>query len=129
MEAERDFEKLEVLEKNRLQERAYFMSYTQKNKAFSYEQVNANGFTLLNGMWKFNYAQTSQLSPYHFYEEDYDDSNWSEVQVSSNWQLEGYGHPHYTNVQYPFPINPPHIPTDNPTGSYRRKFHVTSDML
>src|SRR5699024_12873278 len=78
---------------------------------------------------KFDYAQTTQLSPDQFYEEDYDDSNGEDIQVPSNWQLEGYRHPHYTNVQYPFPINPPHIPTDNPTGSYRRKFHVTSDML
>ena len=32
--------------------------------------------------------------------------------------------PHYTNVQYPFVIDPPHVPSDNPTGSYRRWFDL-----
>ena len=30
----------------------------------------------------------------------------------------------YTNVIYPFPVIPPFVPTDNPTGTYRRSFMV-----
>ena len=33
-----------------------------------------------------------------------------------NWQMKGYGHPHYTNSIYPFPVNPPFVPSENPTG-------------
>ena len=32
----------------------------------------------------------------------------------------GRGRPIYTNVQYPFPIDPPHVPDENPTGDHRR---------
>ena len=46
--------------------------------------------------------------------------------MPSNWELEGYGYPIYTNVQYPFrPTDPPHVPDDdNPVGSYRTTFRV-----
>lgn len=43
--------------------------------------------------------------------------------------MHGYGKPHYTNVQYPFPVDPPHIPTENPTGSYRKDFYVSKEMI
>ena len=37
----------------------------------------------------------------------------------------GYGVPIYTNVNYPFPKNPPYIPhDDNPTGCYRHTFNI-----
>ncbi|GJP68813.1 hypothetical protein CLOP_g25467 [Closterium sp. NIES-67] len=32
--------------------------------------------------------------------------------------------PIYTNIQYPFPIQPPFVPTDNPTACYRRRFSL-----
>ena len=45
--------------------------------------------------------------------------------MPSHWVLAGdgaYGKPIYTNVIYPFPVDPPHIPDENPTGEYRRRF-------
>jgi beta-galactosidase len=42
--------------------------------------------------------------------------------VPSHWQLHGYGAPAYTNVLYPFPVEPPEVPDENPTGDYRRTF-------
>ena len=36
----------------------------------------------------------------------------------------GYGRPIYTNVRYPFPVDPPYVPDDNPTGDYRRSFQL-----
>lgn len=59
--------------------------------------------------------------------EDYDDQGWDEMPVPSHWVLHGagrYGRPIYTNVQYPFPLDPPHVPDENPTGDYRRRFDV-----
>lgn len=58
---------------------------------------------------------------------DYDDSSWDDITVPSHWVLTGdgrYGHPIYTNVQYPFPIDVPHVPDENPTGEYRRTITV-----
>lgn len=47
--------------------------------------------------------------------------------VPSNWQMHGYGIPHYTNVNYPYPVDPPFVPTANPVGLYRRTFEVPAD--
>ncbi|WP_425860062.1 glycoside hydrolase family 2 TIM barrel-domain containing protein [Arthrobacter sp. TWP1-1] len=59
--------------------------------------------------------------------ESFDDSEWDTLAVPSHWVLaeDGkYGRPIYTNVQYPFPIDPPFVPDANPTGDYRRSFDV-----
>ncbi|WP_082177527.1 glycoside hydrolase family 2 TIM barrel-domain containing protein [Arthrobacter sp. RIT-PI-e] len=53
---------------------------------------------------------------------DFDDSAWDTLPVPAHWVLHGHGAPIYTNVQMPFPIDPPHVPDDNPTGDYRRTF-------
>jgi hypothetical protein len=49
------------------------------------------------------------------------------IAVPSNWQMHGFDHPIYTNITYPFPINPPFVPTDNPTGCYRTVFHIPKE--
>jgi beta-galactosidase/beta-glucuronidase len=49
--------------------------------------------------------------------------------VPSHWQLYGYGTPQYTNVVYPFPAEPPRVPSDNPTGCYRRSVFVDPAWL
>ena len=61
---------------------------------------------------------------------DYDDAGWDTIAVPGHWVLTGegaYGQPIYTNVQYPFPIDPPHVPDENPTGDYRRTLTVPED--
>ena len=76
----------------------------------------------LNGDWKFILLPAPELSPDGFYESDFDDSEWNSIRVPSCWQIQGFGKMHYTDVLYPFPINPPYVPTANPTGLYRRRF-------
>lgn len=129
MSQQKDWETLTVLQRNRLPERAFFMSYKNETSALSYGRGNSYGFTLLNGVWKFHYADTPFNAPKDFYEESFNVNEWDELQVPSSWQMHGYGKPHYTNVQYPFPVDPPNIPTENPTGSYRRDFYVPKEWL
>ena len=31
---------------------------------------------------------------------------------------------HYSDLWYNFPINPPYVPTENPTGIYKRTFAI-----
>ena len=45
--------------------------------------------------------------------------DWDTIAVPGHWQLQGYGAPAYTNVRYPFPVDPPRVPDANPTGEYR----------
>jgi len=84
---------------------------------------------LLNGQWHFHYASTpADAESYtRAYEAPSDASKqWTMIQVPGHWQLQGHGIPHYTNVQFPIPVCPPFVPTENPTGTYQRTFHVPS---
>ena len=83
---------------------------------------------MLNGNWKFNWVPKPDDRPVDFYKPEFDVSHWKEIPVPSNWQLHGYGIPIYTNIVYPFKVDPPHIQHDNnPVGSYRRNFTVPED--
>jgi beta-galactosidase len=46
-----------------------------------------------------------------------------------NLERQGYGIPQYLNFIYPFPVNPPFVPLNNPTGCYRRSFTLDADIL
>ncbi len=82
----------------------------------------------LDGNWKFNWVKLPADRPAFFYRSDYDVSNWSDIPVPANWELEGFGVPIYTNIVYPFPKNPPYIDhAYNPVGSYRRNFTVDKE--
>lgn len=45
-----------------------------------------------------------------------------QIRVPGNWETQGFGQPVYTNFKYPFPVKPPYVPEDNPTGCYRLSF-------
>ncbi|QBD83177.1 DUF4981 domain-containing protein [Ktedonosporobacter rubrisoli] len=123
-QAPNDWENLQVLHRNRLPGRSYFIPYTDEAAALTYERGNSQAFQLLNGSWKFYFAHTPELVPREFFTEAFDDSEWNDIMVPGCWQLQGYGRPQYTNVVYPFPVDPPHVPTENPTGCYRRTFFI-----
>jgi beta-galactosidase/beta-glucuronidase len=72
----------------------------------------------------FYYAPTPAELPELFQDEGYNDWSWDTIPVPSNWQMHGYGKPLYTNVAYPFPVDPPHVPYENPVGLYRRAFQI-----
>src|SRR5689334_8978130 len=91
----------------------------------------------LNGQWRFRLLPGAPGTPggrgvlpageavEGVAEESLDDSGWDQIPVPAHWVLEGdgaYGRPIYTNVQFPFPTNAPHVPDQNPTGDYRRTF-------
>lgn len=75
----------------------------------------------LNGTWSFHYAQSPLESPEIV---GCNVSTWNKIQVPAHWQLQGYGKPQYTNIVYPFPVDPPHVPDINPTGTYFRTFSI-----
>lgn len=94
---------------------AYLQENRQKQRAY-YIPKNEGAYTSLNGVWDFA-----------FYEKDYAEApdRIGQITVPSCWQCEGYEKPYYTNLIYPFPVNPPFVPMDNPMGVYTRKFEIT----
>ena len=73
----------------------------------------------LNGEWAFKYVDAPELSPEGF-EQSGAREGWDKIDVPSVWQLRGYDKMHYTDVLYPFPVNPPYVPDENPTGIYKK---------
>ncbi len=122
-----DWQNPALTNRNRLPARSYFFHYPDGTSARTFERAETPWFQLLNGNWKFHYDPTPAEAPADFFRPAFDVSQWDEIAVPGNWQMQGYGAPHYTNVQFPFPVDPPHVPTENPTGSYRREFHVGDD--
>ncbi len=122
-----DWEDPKVTQHNRVPAHALLLPYRDEATALTGQRGNSPWFRLLNGNWQFHLAENPALVPEGFQESGYDATNWDELFVPSNWQLAGYGHPHYTNVIYPFPVDPPKVPTENPTGCYRRYFNIPSD--
>ena len=90
---------------NRLTTRSY---YIPKGKS---------EYNLLNGVWNFKYFSRDI---------DYNENitEWDEITVPSCWQILGYENPNYTNINYPYPCDPPYVPNDNPCGVYERKFEI-----
>lgn len=122
-----DWENPSVFQINREPARADFIPYADVNSAIADEYQRSPWFLSLNGTWKFFWSPAPAQRPEKFYMNNFDVSAWDDLQVPSNWELKGYGIPIYTNVTYPFPKNPPHIPHyDNPVGSYKRNFTIPS---
>ena len=91
-------------------------------------QVRGSAQLSLDGTWKFRYCEDPRDLTAGFEAADFDDARFDEIAVPSLWQLAGvpgpprYGLPAYTNMVYPFPVDPPHVPDRNPAGEYRRHF-------
>ncbi len=119
-----DWENPEIVHKNRMPARAYTFPYPDMDTAATFERGTSPWFKLLNGMWKFDYSETAAEAPEAFFADGFDASGWNDIPVPSSWQMQGYGKPWYTNVQYPIPVDPPRVPTENPTGSYIREFDI-----
>ncbi len=78
----------------------------------------------LDGWWRFRLAAGLHDLSGGFERTGFDDSGWAELAVPSCWQMAGHGAPAYTNVTYPFAVDPPRVPDANPTGEYRCRFAV-----
>ncbi|MFD4415526.1 glycoside hydrolase family 2 TIM barrel-domain containing protein [Streptomyces sp. NPDC058476] len=84
----------------------------------------------LNGSWRLRVSATADAEDDSFAEEGYDAGDWPEVTVPGHWVLQGggsFGSPVYTNHLYPFPVGPPRVPTENPTGDHLRFFDLPAD--
>lgn len=120
-----DWSNLAVLHKNTLPPRASFYIYENEQDALLRDVAKSKTLTL-NGIWKFKLDKYPEEPARDFFETEFDASRWGDITVPGIWQLQGYGKgPQYTNVDYPWPADPPHIPLDdNETGHYIRTFKV-----
>lgn len=113
---------------NRMPARAHFLTFPNREKALLGSNRYTHAFKNLNGVWKFMFLDAPEYSPEGFYESGFDTASMDDITVPGNWQLQGYGKMHYSDLWYNFPINPPYVPTENPTGIYKRTFYVENSF-
>ena len=101
----RFYENIKKTSENRLPQRAYYIP-----------RGNAE-YILLNGNWNFAYYSDETEVPENI-------DKWDEIPVPSCWQALGYENPNYTNINYPYPVDPPYVPDENPCGIYERDFDL-----
>ena len=134
-----------MFEQGKLRARVPSYSFTSHKDALIGDR-DASRIKSLNGTWKFNFVEKSSVRPQDFIEKGFngDSKNWKDIPVPSNWELQGYGQPIYSNIIYPFTPDietggkrnfnymgphPPQFPfiekyRDNPVGSYYRDFTI-----
>lgn len=127
-EQQNEWENPSVLDRNKQEARAYFIPFKSIEQAKHLPKEDSPMVKSLNGVWKFDIVKQPENRPTDFFEVDLDDTEWNDITVPSNWEVEGFDIPIYTNIVYPFPKNPPFIDGDyNPVGSYRTEFTVPTE--
>ena len=118
----------DVLHKGTLAPRAYFVPYHSADAAARDLRDQSRFFINLSGEWDFTFYPSAKELPDPIGVSATPDK----IEVPRSWQTmlgRGYDTPNYTNVVYPFPLDPPNIPEINPCGVYARSFVVTPAML
>jgi beta-galactosidase len=132
-----DWENQAVFRINKEAARATSMPFPTKEAALTKSRLESPWSLLLNGNWKFHHVGNPSARPQGFEAPGFDDSGWKAIPVPSNWQMQGYGRPLYTNIVYPFAKDPPRVMGEPPqhfsnfpeenrnqVGSYRHRFTV-----
>ncbi|WP_050996065.1 glycoside hydrolase family 2 TIM barrel-domain containing protein [Catenovulum agarivorans] len=117
----------ELINIHRIASRPRLISQSSIESAISGVPENSPFYMPLNGDWYFNYIDNPNHAPQGFASEHFDFSTWDTIKVPSNWTMQDYGKPHYTNVQMPFSDFPPNVPQHNPTGLYYTTFNINDE--
>ena len=124
---EKYWENPQILHVNCEKPRAYFIPYENEKKALGRIRGESGYYFDLNGIWKFRYYDSVHKAEPDVCHPGFSPETWDDIPVPSNWQLHGYDIPQYTNINYPFPCDPPHVPSENPAGVYLRDFILEID--
>ncbi len=122
---ERYFEDPSILHVGTCENRSYYVP----SSVGTYEEnmENSDRVTMLSGNdWLFHLYD----NPYkveNFFGPGYEARGFSAHTVPSCWQTQGYDKHQYTNVAYPFPFDPPYVPSENPTGVYFKPFFINEE--
>ena len=120
-------ENMQLLELNQQEGHTVCIPSNNVQEALGLQKLKSENVLMLNGNWKFFFANTPEGTPKNFFRSDFNDKNWANLPVPSNWEMQGYGDPLFRNVAQPFHANPPFVPREyNPTGSYRKTFVLPS---
>lgn len=98
------------------QDKAYMENlpyYVENLEVFGEGQEDGRAFHIpaksisLNGTWKFLYSESPYDVPKDFFSPSFNDRKWAEIEVPSNWEMQGFGQALFRNVSAPFATNTP----------------------
>ena len=121
---------VQVVSVNKEYPRTSFMTYDSRTDALTGKFEKSNYYQLLNGTWKFFFADSYKDLPANITDPSVSTDSWNDIKVPGNWEVQGYGVAIYTNHGYEFkPRNPqpPSLPEANPVGVYRRDIDIPAD--
>lgn len=120
----KDYENPNLQSKNRLHPRTYTRQYDKLKNALNFDIKNRGNIIDLNGKWDFKLFE----SPLYINSKIIKNSEILEMDkivVPMPWQMSGFGKMHYSDVWWTFPITPPKVISNNPTGLYRKKVIIS----
>ena len=104
---------------------AYLIPYHSRETAKGEKREESERFRSLCGTWDFQWFPSLGAV-------DETLTEWDTMTVPMSWQMalgRGYDQPQYTESNFPFPVDPPYVPSENPCGLYRREITVTEETL
>lgn len=122
---------LETLHIGTQKPRAYFIPFADLDSAFDDDRSQSPYFMSLCGEWNFKFFKSFEDIDCEIYAPDYNADD-EIVKVPGCFQLykQGkYDAPLYSNLMYPFPTDPPHVPDENPCAVYTKDIDVSEAML
>ncbi len=108
---------------NAIKPHGWFLPYSKPELPIPYAPEATDRALSLNGDWQFRFFPNPAQVPENISGSAFGGDT---VPVPGCWELSGYDRPQYLNVLYPFPVDPPHVPNENPTGVYQRYFQIPS---
>jgi beta-galactosidase/beta-glucuronidase len=109
---------------NTLPPHAWFLPFHNPQSPIPVFPENSSKVLSLNGDWDFLLFDRPGLVPIDILSNQYHWEKSTAIPVPGCWELHGYDRPQYLNMMYPFPVEPPFVPIQNPTGVYHREFEI-----
>ncbi|HHX31648.1 MAG TPA: beta-galactosidase, partial [Bacteroidales bacterium] len=113
------------------------MTYTDKTDALNSRFEESKYYMSLNGTWKFYFVDGYKQLPENITDSTVSLTDWKDIKVPGNWEIQGFGTPIYVNHPYEFverdpktrypKMEPPYLPEMNPVGVYRKEIDIPED--
>ncbi len=101
--------------------RSYYIPFNKNDKILYkngiQQRSKSSEFMSLNGTWSIKQHSNVEKA-------DINETLVDTIPVPSCVQMHGYDHIQYINTRFPFPVNPPYVPYDNPCWHYRKEFEL-----
>ncbi len=124
-----NLENPDITQINSLSPHAWFIPFADPHKPIPEFPEDSDRLMCLNGKWDFQFYLSPGDVPNPLLETSANPDETHQIDVPGCWELSGFDRPQYLNFTYPFPVDPPFVPNENPTGVYQRSIQIPKDWV